>query len=114
MNGVTVLTETLHSNTVQAIITGVLLLLAAVFAASLAILMFQVDEPIGGILLGFIAISVLTFSIGLIAFGITDDTVTQEVTVDESVNMNEFLERYEIFDQNGKILTVEVLEQPNE
>ncbi len=114
MDGVTVLTETLYSNTVPAIIIGVILLLTAVFAASFVILMFQVDEPIGGVLLGFIAILALIFSIGLIACGITDDTVTQEVTVDESVNMNEFLERYEILGQDGKILTVEVLEQPND
>ena len=38
----------------------------------------------------------------------TDEIIdtTYKVTIDDSVSMNEFLDKYEIIDQEGKIYTV--------
>lgn len=63
------------------------------------------------IILGFICM-VLSFSFVFIGFlgGIcrkTDiDHIEYKVIVDDSVSMNEFLDKYEILDQEGKIYTV--------
>ena len=34
------------------------------------------------------------------------DYITYKVTIDDSVSMNEFLDKYEILDQDGKIYTI--------
>lgn len=63
------------------------------------------------IILGFICM-VLSFSFVFIGFlgGIcrkTDiDYIEYKVTVDDSVSMNEFLNKYEILEKEGKIYTV--------
>ena len=63
------------------------------------------------IILGFICM-ILSFSLVFVGClcGIcikTDiDHIEYKVTVDDSVSMNEFLDKYEILDQEGKIYTV--------
>lgn len=48
---------------------------------------------------------------GLLYFALTPNTndpnhIEYKVTIDDSVSMNEFLDKYEILDQEGKIYTV--------
>ena len=40
----------------------------------------------------------------------TVDRIEYKVTIDDSVSMNEFLDKYEILDQEGKIYTVKEIE----
>ena len=50
---------------------------------------------------------VLGFFAGMISFDeVTGHYTEYKVTVSDEVSMNEFLERYEIIDQEGKIYTV--------
>ena len=63
------------------------------------------------IILGFICM-VLSFSfvfvgcLGCICIKTDIDHIEYKVTVDDSVSMNEFLNKYEILDREGKIYTV--------
>ncbi len=65
-------------------------------------------------LVGWIAIISAGIIVGLIfgfIFGMGDETPTKyethyQVIIDDSVSMNDFLNRYEIIDTEGKILTI--------
>lgn len=58
----------------------------------------------------FVVGFILAIFIGGIVVAVTSTTVEYEthykVTIDDSVSMNEFLDKYEILDQEGKIYTV--------
>ena len=65
-----------------------------------------------GIIIGIISGVVCGILLGIFAGNVlnevTVDTVTQyEVTIDDSVSMNEFTNKYNIIEQRGKIYTVE-------
>ena len=53
---------------------------------------------------------VVAFTVVAILSGISNknniDHIEYKVTIDDSVSMNEFLDKYEIIDQEGKIYTV--------
>lgn len=60
------------------------------------------------IILGYICV-ILSFSlvfVGCIGVICKKDHIEYKVTVDDSVSMNEFLNKYEILEQEGKIYTV--------
>ena len=65
----------------------------------------------GRIILGFICL-ILAFGMKVVGSlgGITSKTnishIEYKITIDDSVLMNEFLDKYEILDQEGKIYTV--------
>ena len=68
---------------------------------------FSEDHPIAGLVVLCLAISVV------IPCALTDvdnknniNYIEYKVTIDDSVSMNEFLDKYEILDQEGKIYTV--------
>jgi hypothetical protein len=63
--------------------------------------------------LTFVSVGVIGVVIGLILFVLALSSSTTDinyieykVTIDDSVSMNEFLDKYEILDQEGKIYTV--------
>ena len=60
-----------------------------------------------------VACFVLGFALTVATEHKTDsiDHVEYKVTIDDSVSMNEFLNKYEILDQEGKIYTVKEKEQ---
>lgn len=89
----------------------------------IAIAVFAFGALIVGLLVGFYnrdgVIGVLAFSVMLIMGGLTFGPLigfktgeptkyeTQyKITIDDSVSMTEFLDKYEIVDQDGKIYTV--------
>ncbi len=58
-----------------------------------------------------VCLALLIGSLSLIIFGKTDnkndiDYIKYKVTIEDSVSMNDFLDKYEILDQEGKIYTV--------
>jgi hypothetical protein len=63
---------------------------------------------------GILLLLLLAFAVGILAGIIVDECSTDreinyikyQVTIDDSVFMNEFLDKYEILDQEGKIYTV--------
>lgn len=63
------------------------------------------------IVLGFICLVLALGSVLVGTLGITENKndinhIEYKVTIDDSVSMNEFLDKYEILDQEGKIYTV--------
>ena len=63
-----------------------------------------------GIMVSIVVFIVFTVIIGMLVGGLTVEPIEYEtqykVTIDDSVSMNEFLDKYEIIDQDGKIYTV--------
>ena len=111
MDGVTILSENLHSEMIPAIIAGILFLLTSILVGVLSILSFENCNYIFGVFVTLITLFLLLSSGFCIYYGITDDTINQKVVVNDSVNMDDFLEKYKIIDQDGKILTVEVIDE---
>lgn len=69
--------------------------------------LFLTDDGVYGISAGFIVfiICALVFGVGGVGKYETDEYY-YKVTIDDSVSMNQFLDKYEILDQEGKIYTV--------
>ena len=65
-------------------------------------------EWIGRIIILIIVCSFLGFAFTLLTEHETDtvDHIEYKVTIDDSVSMTEFMDKYEILDQEGKIYTV--------
>lgn len=53
-----------------------------------------------------VVISTVIVCLGAISNKNSVDYIEYKVTIDDSVSMNEFLDKYEILDQEGKIYTV--------
>ncbi len=63
---------------------------------------------LAGLIIGVICGILFGILAGNILNEVTVDTVTQyEVTIDDSVSMNEFTDKYNIIEQRGKIYIVE-------
>ena len=78
------------------------------FIFVMLMVIFIVNERGIGVILSIIAIIA-----SIVVAGLGDTTNTNsvhhielKVTIDDSVSMNEFLDKYEILDQEGKIYTV--------
>ena len=107
MTGVEILSsETIYNTILPEYWIGIGLAWAIVFVVAM-VMCFANDR----IILGLICV-VLAFGLA-IAGGLggthskTDiNHIEYKVTIDDSVSMNEFLDKYEILDQEGKIYTV--------
>ena len=114
MDGVTILAE--HS--VRGGSEGSFVFAVLFAIASLSVVCWLITEmikgnlfdlPFNGILLVFVFVLVFAVSLfGAIAEIKEFNTFSTEleVTIDDNVSLNEFLEKYEIVDQDGQIWTV--------
>ena len=107
MNGVEILSsETIYNTILPEYWLGIGLGLELLFAV-FVVACFANER----IILGFICI-LLAFGAGIVgSLGFTYSKtdvkyIEYKVTIDDSVSMNEFLDKYEILDQEGKIYTV--------
>lgn len=107
MNGVEILSsETIYNTILPEYWLGIGLGLGFLFVVFMAACFAN-----GRIILGLICI-LLALGSGIIGslggtYSTTDiDHTEYKVTIDDSVSMNEFLDKYEILDQEGKIYTV--------
>ena len=107
MNGVEILSsETIYNTILPECCVGIGLGFAVVFVALTA---FSIaHEKYLAVILS--SISVIVCIIIAALGGTYSDTdinhIEYKVTIDDSVSMNEFLDKYEIIDQEGKIYTV--------
>lgn len=92
---------------------GTAIFVAAAVAFSLAVLLcicrYYADEGPIVIFIGAIFGILIAFVAALSAYAITRTPLYEtqyEVTVSDSVNVNEFTEKYEVIDTRGKIFTV--------
>lgn len=107
MNGVEILSSTIIYNTILPAWCSVVgfILMITFFAVNM--LKSNEENCVATIILFVLMIG----SIVLAILGSVSDTnsikyIEHKVTIDDSVSMNEFLDKYEILDQEGKIYTV--------
>ena len=107
MNGVEILSsETIYNTILPEYWLGIGLGCALLFVFAMS-LCFANDHIILGCI--YIALALGSVIVGGLggAYSNTDISYTEyKVTIDDSVSMNEFLDKYEILDQEGKIYTV--------
>lgn len=107
MNGVEILSSQTIYDTVLPAWLGVIgfIMLIVIFVLYVA---FEVEFETDGTIIYTILVlaSILLMVLSLVS-GETDiNRIEYKVTIDDSVSMNEFLDKYEIIDQEGKIYTV--------
>lgn len=107
MNGVEILSsETIYNTILPEWCIAIGFLLMVVFTALMA---WNVASERPGWML--VCLVLLVGSFFLMIFSDTDNKhdishIEYKVTIDDSVSMNDFLDKYEILDQEGKIYTV--------
>ena len=107
MNGVEILSQEIIYNTILpewcialGLILGVVFMVAAIFA------LFDNYNILGCIWLVVMIASIVVTCLGATLSKTDINHIKYKVTIDDSVSMNEFLDKYEILDQEGKIYTV--------
>lgn len=108
MNGVEILKTIYEYESLINPIWGVALCMIGI-AIALAGMCTVNYDVVQRVLLTLAAVVIVGMVVCIIGAKIKTDTVisTQyKVTIDDSVSMNEFLDKYEILDQEGKIYTV--------
>ena len=107
MNGVEILSSETIYNTILPGWCLVLGLMGAFISIRVAIQLFADCDDIAP---WISLVVVIAFTIVAILSGIPNknnvDHIEHKVTIDDSVSMNEFLDKYEILDQEGNIYTV--------
>ena len=107
MTGVEILSsETIYNTNLPECCVGIGLGFAVVFVALTAFCIAY--EKYFGVILSalFVVVSMIIACMGG-TYSTTDiNHIEYKVTIDDSVSMNEFLDKYEILDQEGKIYTV--------
>ena len=107
MNGVEILSsETIYNTILPEWSIGVGLGCGFIFV--ILMMVSIVNEHDIGFILSIIAIiaSIVVAGLGDVTNKNSVDHIEYKVTIDDSVSMNEFLDKYEILDQEGKIYTV--------
>lgn len=107
MNGVEILSsETIYDTILPEYCIGIGLLCGIISAALWVICVGYEHYCISTIPAVLIAASIIVGSLGGTDSSTKIDYIEYKVTIDDSVSMNEFLDKYEIIDQEGKIYTV--------
>lgn len=111
MNGVDILAmeEIVTETTCNWWLAGLIYLTIAIVCAVIGFFIGN-DCKVFDILLGFLVGCLVGLPIWLSVYVVTNTPVAYEnqykVTVTDEVSMNEFMEKYEIIEQDGKIYTV--------
>ena len=107
MDGITILSEQIfYSNLFPSWFIGLSLI---GFAISLALIVIGTTKDKFKIAILGSTVFLVSFALGIITSNIKSkeiDYIEYKVTIDDSISMNEFLDKYEILDQEGKIYTV--------
>ena len=107
MTGVEILSSETIYNTILPEWCLILGLMGALLGIYLAVECFANFCNVGGWILIVASIAFAVVAILSVIPNKTDIShIEYKVTIDDSVSMNEFLDRYEILDQEGKIYTV--------
>ena len=107
MNGVEILSsETIYNTVLPEWCIGVGLVCSFIFTILMVI--FMANEHDTGAVLSILAIiaSIVVSGLGDTINKNSINHIEYKATIDDSVSMNEFLDKYEILDQEGKIYTV--------
>lgn len=113
MNGVEILSsQTIYNMILPGWVGAISLVMLAVFGILCSI--FAAKSKSAGMIICFIlaAASVVLLVLSVVPNETDINHIEYKVTIDDSVAMNELLDKYEILDQEGKIYTVK--ERSNE
>ena len=107
MTGVEILSSQTIYNTILPGWCGVLALLL-MMASCIGTGVFSTYRKIGLTIIScvLIVVSVVVITLSLLSNHNSINHIEYKVTIDNSLSMNEFLENYEILDQEGRIYTV--------
>lgn len=113
MNGVEILSsETIYETDISVWPLIVFPIIGLLIGLILSIVTWVKDGFDGELVLLTIWLTIACFVLGFVLTTATEhetdtiDCIEYKVTIDDSVSMNEFLDKYEIIDQEGKIYTV--------
>lgn len=107
MNGVEILSsKTMYNTILPEYWIAVGLLLAFVFMCLTVYFYVKLHDASAILCLVLMVVSIVILCLGAISNKNSIDYIEYKVTIDNSVSMNEFLDKYEILDQEGKIYTV--------
>lgn len=107
LDGITVL------NSYNSILDGVVFYIAAVMVFAVLIFIWamikdDLDSVMTWVIGILISLLLILIMVALLSLGNSAmSTKYYEVTIDDSVNLNEFYDKYEIVRQNGKIFTIQ-------
>ena len=105
MEGITILTEKVMYNACTPIWGVVIALVCTVIAWFIGAALIDADRS--PVIPGFIILLCLIIAVfGLIDNKNSIDYIEYKVTIDDSVSMTEFMDKYEILDTEGKIYIV--------
>ena len=107
MTGVEILSSKIIYNTVLPGWYGALALML-MFAFYVGICVFSSYNKMGWTITScvLVVVSVVVMTLALCSNHNSIRHIEYKVTIDDSVSMNEFLDKYEILDQEGKIYTI--------
>ena len=107
MNGVEILSQEIIYNTIlPGYVLGIGFVTIIILAAFLG-LCLGYEKWIATIIVSILLIpSMIVITLSSISDKTDINHIEYKVTIDDSVSMNEFLDKYEILDQEGKIYTV--------
>lgn len=107
MNGVEILSSETIYNTILPEWCGFIALMGMI-AFCICVGVFSNAGKIGLIISScvLVMISIVVMTLSLVSNKNSISHIEHKVTIDDSVSMNEFLDKYEIIDQEGKIYTV--------
>ena len=88
------------------IIFGILVFISIVLAYSSGFNSFSFGDKVGIIIFLLFIVSLLSTLAGSLSGPKALDYVQYKVTISDEVSMNEFTEKYEILEQEGKIYTI--------
>ncbi len=108
MNGIEILNTVYEYESLMNPIWFILAFCSVVIIAILGLCTLNYDKA-QRILLRLVVVAVIGFFISVLGLEIKTDEIVDvkyQVTISEEVNFNDFMERYEILNQEGKIYTV--------
>lgn len=107
MDGITILnTYTSSNSSLFTLFSYALGLMLVIVSIMIIVVSIQDNEPHPFILFICFGFGLFFLRCGYASHRLPDQIIKYQITVDDSVSFNDFMERYEIIEQDGKIYTV--------
>ena len=112
MTGVEILNQETIYNTILPEWCGIIALAGLVICIIPLAISLAEGKVVSSIIVGILMIgAIIVMALGLSHNKDDINYIKYKVTIDDSVSMNEFMDKYEILDQEGKIYTVKEREK---
>ena len=107
MEGITILNEFTSTGAVSApwFNIGIIVFIIGLIGLVICLTISKLPSLLSIILIIFFGANII-FGVGVGAFAPREEKINYQVLIDESTNIKEFIENYEIIDQDGLIYTI--------